>query len=660
MPARELRPWVGRALSAALLSIFFVWPAAAQDAVKRPVDPDSPGEGAYRTPSELKKLPLEALVDVEITSASRRPESLFRAASAVDVLLGEEIERAGATNIPDALRLAAEVQVAQITGQSWGISARGFNTSTANKMQVLMDGRSLYTPLYSGVFWDVQQTFMADLQQIEVIRGPGATLWGANAVNGVINIISKNAKETQGLLVQGGAGSEIQGFGAIRYGGQVGRDTYYRVYVMGQSRDSLNLEGGGDGQVDTDFAQGGFRIDSAVTKEDTLTLQGDIYRGKFGQLNAADITVEGGNLVGRWTRQTDKDSSVMVQAYFDRTYRLVPGSFEEERDTFDLEAQKRVVLGTHDIVFGGNYRLSIDEIGNLAPTFAFVPDERTVHLVSGYVQDEWHVVPERFYITAGSKFEYNSFSGFEVQPSGRVTWTPSAQQTVWGAISRAVRTPTRIDQEFVAPNPSTGGFPLLVANPDFRSEILIAYELGYRVRPTERLSIDVATYYNDYTNLRSVEPVGAGPFPFRLENKLEGNSYGGAIAAKWRATHWWEVVGSVSVLQLDVERVRGSRDTSGGSGLGNDPSYTFVAHSMIDLPWNIKFDTVLRAVGELPDPATPAYFTTDVRLAWSPRRNLEVAVVGRDLLDNEHPEFRTRTLTREVGRSVFATFKWSY
>lgn len=342
-------PFSATMLRAAAILLAYTTTLHGQDAVNSTINPASPAQGLPEvrspSPAEPKKLPLEELVDVEISSALRRPEPLFQASSAVDVITGDEIERAGAMNLPDALRLGTEMQVAQINGNTWAISARGFNISSANKMQVLMDGRSLYTPLFSGVFWDVQQMFLPDLQQIEIIRGPGATLWGANAVNGVINIISKSAKDTQGLLVEGAAGNELQDFGGVRYGGQMNQDTYYRVYVMHQDRDALHLECDGDAQDGTDFTQGGFRIDSQPTAEDTFTLQGDVYYGDFGQLNAPDITVDGENVIGRWTRQFDKDSSLMLQANYDRTHRLIPDVFQENRNTFDMEVQERFVLG---------------------------------------------------------------------------------------------------------------------------------------------------------------------------------------------------------------------------------------------------------------------------------------------------------------------------
>jgi len=528
-------------------------------------------------------------------------------------------------------------------------------------MQVLMDGRSLYTPLFSGVFWDKQLTFLPDIEQIEIIRGPGATLWGANAVNGVINIRTKTAEETQGTLVYGGAGNEETGFGGVRYGGSIGKDTFYRVYVMHQSRDSLTLEGGGDAQDDTQITQGGFRLDSKVTADDTITFQGDGYSGSFGQLNAADVEVDGGNVIGRWTRNLAADSSLTVQAYFDRTHRLIPTVFEEHRNTFDLEFQHQFRYGQHDIVYGANYRISSDEIGNLGPTLAFLPDERTLHLASAFVQDEWHIVPEKFSLTAGSKFEYNSFGGFEVQPTVRFTWLPGEGQTIWGAISRAVRTPTRIDQNFVAPNPSAPGLPpILLANPDFESEELIAYELGYRVKPANNLSFDLAVYYNDYDNIRSVEPQSPSGFPVILENNLTARSYGGSLAMKWRPTDWWRLDGSVSFLQLDFHRKAGSADLNPGASEGNDPNCTFLVHSAVDLPHNVQFDSYLRYVGDLPSPATPSYLELDLRLGWSPIKNFEVALVGRNLLDDHHPEFRGTLLTREVGRSIYGAFRWSF
>ena len=632
----------------------------AQEAIRSAVgNASAPASEPYRSPSELKRLSLEQLVAVEITSASRRPEPILQAASAIDVVTGDTIRRFGITRFPDALRLAAGMEVAQVDGHTWAISARGFNISGANKMQVLMDGRSLYTPLFSGVFWDVQRTFMPDVEQIEVIRGPGATLWGANAINGVINIRTRNAKDTQGFVLDGGGGNE-EGYAGVRYGGRIGRDTYYRAYVMHQRTDSLHLERGGSAQDDTDITQGGFRIDSALDPDNTLTVQGDAYAGRFGQLNADDVDVDGANILARWTHQTGVDSSISLQSYFDHTHRVIRPTFEEDRETFDLELEGRFVWGQHDIVYGANYRLSADSIANLSPNFAFVPAEETLHLLSGYVQDEWHVIPRKFSVVAGAKLEYNSFSGVEVQPTGRLIWTPTKTQTLWGAVSRAVRTPTRIDQDLVAPNPSGGsGTPILVGNRGFESEELLAYELGYRVQPSETLSADVVAYYHDYDNLRSIEPLDGA---LVLRNLAVGETYGATVALNWRATEWWRLAGNFSLLQVDVHRGPGSRDPNDARGEWNDPDHFFTIRSSIDLPWNLQFDSAIRYVDELPHPGTPAYLTLDLRLGWAASKNLEVAIVGRNLLDSHHPEFRnTRpALTREVERSVYATLRWTY
>jgi iron complex outermembrane receptor protein len=629
-----------------------------QAAVAPQIEPSPPAEPPPNTspsPRDLKKLSLEQLVDTEITSASRRPEKLSQTSSAVDVITSEDIERAGVTNIPDALRLGTEMEVAQVDGHSWAISTRGFDNTISNKLQVLMDGRSLYTPLFSGVFWDVQQTFLPDIEQIEIIRGPGATLWGANAVNGVINIRTKSADETQGFMFYGGGGFEEEGFAGGRYGGKIGDDTYYRVYVMHQEGDGLPPLGGSS-EDDTHMTQGGFRIDSKIHPEDTVTLQGDFYAGNVDQLTTDDIKVDGENVLGRWTHQMDSDSSVMLQAYYDRTYRLIPGTFEEERNTFDIEVQRQYRYENHYFVWGGNYRMSHDDIGNLGPSLAFIPASDTQHLVSGYIQDEWHLVADRFYLTAGSKFEYNTFSGFEIQPTGRFTWLPATNQTVWGAISRAVRTPTRIDQNLVSPNPAFAP-PFLIANPDFESETLVAYELGYRIKPTDTLSFDLAGYFNDYNNLRSAEPLPGGKV--KIENKLEGQTFGGSIAAKWRILDWWELDGSVWGISEDIHKSPGGHDLNNAHGEANDPACSFIIHSQMDLPWHMRFDSYLRYVDDLPHPHTDSYLTGDVRLAWTLRRNCELALVARNLFDKVHPEFASMP-TREVERSVYATVKWSY
>ncbi|WP_166646948.1 TonB-dependent receptor plug domain-containing protein [Prosthecobacter fusiformis] len=614
-------------------------------------------------PSTLKNLSLDQLVDVEITSVSRRPEPLLKASSAIDVLTSEEIRRSGATNLPDALRLATGLHVAQFDGHSWAISARGFNSTTANKLQVLMDGRSLYTPLYAGVFWDVQHTFLPDIEQIEVIRGPGATLWGANAVNGVINIRTKTAQETQGWMMQGGRGTEENGFGGIRYGGKIGDSTYYRAYVTTLNRDSLSLELNGDDSLDEyALTKGGFRMDSELTSTDTLTLQGDLYTGRFGQVVGDDIEVGGGNMIIRWNHEISNDESFWLQAYYDRTYRLVPGSAEETRNSYDIEMQhsKKLTPRQH-LIWGLNARASEDQIGEQAAGAAFLPANETLYLFSGYLQDDIQVLPDLLMVTLGSKFEYNSFSGFEYQPSLRFALTPTERQTFWGSVARAVRTPSRIDQDVYIPNPQISP-AILRNNRDFDSEVLIAYELGHRAKWSRSVTTDLALFYNDYDKVRSIETVGSPPTHYVFANGVAGETYGAELDVKWQPTRWWQLGLGYTIMQTNLRTEPGSTDPTEGSGEFNDPNHILVIRSSMDLPGNVELDATFRHVDELQQTAlsnTPAYSTVDIRLAWRPTNDLELAIVGRNLLDASHTEFR-RNATREIGRSVYFMATWSF
>lgn len=615
-------------------------------------------------PSVLKRLALEQLLDIEITSVSRRPESLLTAASAIDVITAEDIRRYGATNLPDTLRLATGLHVAQVTGSSWAISSRGFNTTTANKMQVLMDGRSLYTPLYAGTFWDVQHTFLPDIEQIEVIRGPGATLWGANAVNGVINIRSKHAKDTQGWMFQGGAGNVEQGFAGLRYGGKIGNNTFYRAYLTTLNRDSLSQEfTGRDLGDDYSLTKGGFRLDSALTDADNLTFQGDLYTGRSGQSGLADdIDVCGGNVMLRWTRQISADESVSIQTYYDHTHRMVPNVADETRETYDVELQHNFKLSRRqNIIWGLNLRASHDNIGDQGPGAAFTPLSETLYLYSGFLQDEIHLVPDKLTATLGSKFEHNSFSGFEYQPSLRIAFTPTENQTVWGSVSRAVRTPSRIDQDVLIPNPDFAR-PVLYNNRNFESELTLAYELGYRARLRRTLTTDVALFYNEHDNLRSQELKSLAPVMVQFENGIEGESYGAELDVKWQPLSWWQINLGYTLMQTHLRTGPGSNDPTEGSGERNDPNHIIVARSSLDLPGDLELDATFRHVDELTQTSlegTPAYSTVDLRLGWQARKDLEISLVGRNLLDQGQPEFR-RNPTREVGRSVYLMVTWSF
>ena len=367
----------------------------------------------------LKTLSIEQLLNVEVTSVSRRPEPLARAPSAIQVITQQDIRRSGASSLPEALRLATNLEVAQVDSRQWAISARGLNSTTANKLLVLIDGRTVYTPLFSGVFWDVQDVPLEDIDRIEVISGPGATLWGANAVNGVINVITKNAKDTQGLLLSGGGGTELRGFGTAQYGGTLGSAVHYRVYGSGLTRQPTVLPTGLDAADDWHFGQGGFRLDWDPSQVSHVSFQGDLYDGRISQPSAPDIAVSGENLVGRWSRTLSANADLRAQLYYDRTHRDIPGTFGEDLDTYDVDLQHHARLGaSHDVVWGLGYRLINDRVAN-SSALAFLPAHVTRQWFTGFAQDEIALASD-LHLTLGTKIEHNDYTGVEIQPSGRV------------------------------------------------------------------------------------------------------------------------------------------------------------------------------------------------------------------------------------------------
>jgi iron complex outermembrane receptor protein len=638
-------------------------------------------QDVYPPPSELKRLSVEELLDIDVTSVSKYPEKLSAAAAAVAVLTQDDIHTSGFTSIPEALRLVPGLDVARVDSHTWAISSRGFNDIFANKLLVLIDGRTVYTPLFSGVFWEVQDTLLEDIDRIEVVRGPGATLWGANAVNGVINIITKSARDTQGLLISGGGGIEDRGFGSIRYGVKLDENAFLRIYAKYFDRDSSVLSNDTNAHDAWDMYRAGFRLDWEPSKQDSLTVQGDAYTGtqdevyvvptrKFpftGTIEATD-DVSGGNLLSRWSHSFSADSQLSVQAYYDRTERNSP-IFGEKRDTGDIDLQHRFAFGDRqDVIWGVGFRTTHDVVTNTL-NVSLLPDSRTLNLYSGFVQDEITIVPERFRLTIGSKFEHNDFTGFEIQPSARVLWTPGHSQTLWASVARAVRTPSRAESDIVLnpapPVPLPPGSITIFGNPEMDSETLIAYEVGYRVQPIDQLKFDLTGFYNDYDDLRTLEPTMAGPVsPSVVSNKLFGESYGAEVSATAQVTNHWRFQSSYSYLDARLHRKSGSRDASTETITeGSSPHHQFYIRSIIDLGWNIQFDSILRYVDVLSAPQIPSYVTLDLRLAWSPRKDLEIAIVGQNLLDDRHPEFAPTfigTQQTEVERSVYGTVVWRF
>ena len=653
--------------AAALSLLLQIQPCAAQDALTNP--------------SQLKRLSLEELTNIEITSAARRPEPLADTPAAVTVLTAEDIHRSGFTSVAAALRLVPGLNVARVDSQTWAISSRGFNDVFANKLLVMIDGRSIYTPLFSGVFWDVQDVVLEDIDRVEVVRGPGATLWGANAVNGVISIITKSARDTQGLLISGGGGTEERAFTSVRYGAKLSDDAFVRVFAKYTNRDSSALPFNGQAFDAWEMYRAGFRLDWDPNRENTFTFQGDIYAGDKERLYAvptptfpfagrvrSEDYVAGGNLLARWSHTFAAGSQLTVQTYYDRTIRDT-AIFSETRDTGDFDLQHRFALGSYqEIVWGVGFRSTRDDITNTL-NVSLVPDSRTLNLYSAFVQDEITIVPERLAVTLGSKFEHNDFTGFELQPSIRGWWAPAARQTLWASVSRAVRTPSRAESDVrinpAPPAPIPPGRLTVFGNPDMVAEELLAYELGYRAQPHERLTFDLALFYNDYENLRTLERVARGPVsPSIVGNNLAGETYGAELSATVQAAQPWRLQGGYTFLEMHLHRARGSTDASTEVATeGSSPHHQFFVRSLLDLPWKIQFDSTLRYVDALPAPNIPSYLTLDLRLAWSPRKNLEVAIVGQNLLDDQHPEFAPTfigTQRTETERRVFGTFQWRF
>lgn len=639
--------------------------------------------------SEITAMSLEELLDLEITSVSKKAEKATDAAAAIFVVTGEDIRRSGATSLPDALRMVPGLQVAQIDANKWAMSSRGFNAFSANKLLVLMDGRTLYNPLFSGVLWNEQDTLMEDIERIEVIRGPGATLWGANAVNGVINIITKKTTDTQGGLLTAGAGSEEQGFGSTRHGGRVNDHTTYRLYAKTFYRDDLERSSGDQANDDWYQWRTGFRVDSDPGTPYSLTVQGDAYHGYADATTTIPIpalpytrdvdnpsNIRGANLLTRLTRTLGRDSELVLQAYYDLT-KSNDQLLGDHRDVVDFELQHRFrPHDRHEITWSGDYRFIRDEVKN-STTFSFDPASRSDTLLSGFIQDEITLIDELLRLTLGSKFEHNDYTGYEVQPSGRLLYTPHPRHAFWAAVSRAVRTPSRVDhhvavQSAASPTPVDPTLIKIVGAADYDSEELLAYELGYRVQASERLAFDLAAFVNDYNRLRTIpnnpslafgaDPGYAATLSYAAANTMAGQGYGFEIVADAKPLNRWRLQAAYTFLRLDLQE-EGSGLFPGEDAEGESPRNQLSLRSMMDIGKNLSFDTWLRYVDNLPTYGIGSYLTMDARLGWQARPELELELVGKNLFDNAHPEFGSlyiNTIPSEIERSVYGKITWTH
>jgi iron complex outermembrane receptor protein len=619
-------------------------------------------------PDNLKKLSLEQLGNVEVTSLSKDPQQVQKTPAAIFVITQEDIRRSGATSIPEALRLAPGVEVAQIDGNRWSVAIRGFGGQFSKSLLVLVDGRSVYTPLFEGVYWDLPYVMLEDVERIEVVRGPGGTIWGSNAVNGVINIITRNANSTEGALATLGAGSVNQGTGAIRYGGSAGKDINYRIYGMGAIR-GQEFHPDGDQFDRWRMGQMGFRTDWKSGQKDTFTVQGDIYRGESGERAfvasfspPAEIQkdgkgyVSGGNLLARWQHTTGEGSDIQIQAFFDRTNRQ---DFElgETRDTFDVDfVQHTRVHDDQELTWGLGARVSPSNFIQTSAGVNFLPNKQTDSIYSGFVQYELPIVRDKLTLTAGTKLEHNSFSGFDYQPSVRLLWAPTAHQSFWAAVTRAVRTPSRLDQDvqfaiLLQATPPPPIYFQILGNPNLKAERLIAYEAGYRAQISSNVYVDFTAFYNTYNDLQGYGP----PFPalantpppphlffvLPYANSIDGHTVGTEIAPNWKITHWWQVRGSYSFLHMQLKDKPGFTDVGNllSSYMGSSPSSLVGFQSLFNLSKHFELDATYRYSSALPAQAVRAYSTVDLRLGWHVGEYLDFSVVGQNLLRPSQAEF---------------------
>jgi len=606
---------------------------------------------------DIAELSLEELANIQVTSVSKRSESLSDAAASIFVITGNDIRRAGAASLPEALRLAPNLQVARVDARNYAVTARGFSSPFENKLLVLIDGRTVYSPLFSGVFWDVQDVVLDDVERIEVISGPGATLWGANAVNGVINIITKSSAATQGALLAATLGKDARD-GAVRYGGRMKGDGHYRAYAKHAENDDTHTAAGATTQTGWHRDQAGFRTDWG----DGLTVQGDVYDARLRQANTRDIRVAGANLLGRAARTFADGSSATVQLYWDHTERDQPNAFHERLDTFDLQLQHAVhVGGSHHVVWGGGYRLGHDRVEN-GPAFGFLPGTLNLRWANLFAQDEI-ALRDNLRLTAGLKIEDNNYTGVEMLPTLRLAWNPRPAALVWTSLSRAVRAPSRIDRDLYSPirPPVVNGVPQygVAGGPGFESETAKVFELGYRGRPSASLSYSTTLFFSRYDRLRTLEPNPSGPGSV-FENQADGLTRGIEAWASWQAADAWRLSGGGGVQRVGTTLQPGSRDLTGTTGLfTSDPTHYWQVRSTYDVGAGQEFDVTLRHVGALPRPGVPAYTAVDARWGWRVRPGVELSIIGHNLLDPRHAEFGSPATRSEYERALAVRVVWT-
>jgi iron complex outermembrane recepter protein len=638
---------------------------------------------------------IEDLLNIEVNSVSKKAQKMSEAAAAIYVITPDDVRRSGATNIPDLLRMIPGMDVAQINANSWAVSVRGFNHQFTDKVLVLIDGRAVYSPLLGGVNWDTQDVPLEDIDRIEVIRGPGATVWGANAVNGVINVVTRKAEDTTGGLISGGGGSEGQAYGMLRYGSSIGKRVNYRVFGKYRSYGILPEFDGEPGHDSWNLGHGGFRADATISRKDWLTMQGDLYTGREGgtiiHIYSVDPPVtddqtvrfglSGGNILGRWKHSFSGRSETTFQFYFDNYARLGPEA-SEKRNTLDFDFSHHLAWGSRqDLVWGLGYRRTWDKTAGTIDQ-AFTPPDTQLHLFNTFVQDTVALDPGRVFLTVGTKLEDSYFTSFGFEPSARVAWTPSHWQTFWAAVSRAERTPDRRHEGLVAalaaiPDPEGSGTPLeviLFGNPQFMAEHVLSYEAGYRAQRGERLSFSVSAFFNRYDHLETLErgseafePVPAPArfvVPITFGNLMYGSTEGAELAGSLKITSRWTLSPSYAFLEMHLRTKASSQDTTSALNYqGSNPQHQAQLRSHVEIFRNLSWDASSYFVSPLPAEQVPAYTRIDSQLSWKLGEQAEVGVVGQNLLHDHHLESNdTLTLVNPalIKRSAYARFVWHF
>ena len=647
------------------------------------VSPASP----QQQPADLTKVNIEDLMNLEVSSASKKEQTVSRTAAAVFVLTQEDIRRSGMTTLPDVLRMVPGLEVAQIDSSDWAVSSRGFNGRFADKLLVLIDGRSLYSPDFAGVFWQAQSLMLEDIDRIEVIRGPGATLWGANAVTGVINILTKKAKETQGGLLTAGGGSHERGFAGGRYGMSSGNNLSYRFYGnyfnRGETQDATG-QGSGDSW---DGLRSGVRLDWQPTSRDALTVEADLYRTAANtQTHVASFTPPynttplipstyfGGDVLGRWTHSYSAHSEFSLQIYYDNFSRN-DLALNGKVQVLDLDFQDRFSFGTrHDLIWGAGYRTVTDATSTSSLLF-FDPTSLRTNLSSAFIQDEIAIIPGRLWFTPGIRFESTPYTGYQAEPSGKLLWSITENQSLWFSAAQAERTPQRAERtlhDVTAVFPGPGGTLTsldLFGSARAGDEDMLDFEAGYRAQVTNTVSLDVSTFYDHYGDLQTQEPgtpfPSADPVPHVViptfyANGMHGTGCGGEISVAWNPIRRWKLNAGYSFLRQVFYLNPGSQDPAALLTAGDDPRNQFQIHSQLSLPHRIEFDTSIYSVGKLLDQSIPAYTRLDLRFGWHIGESTDFDIIGQNLLAPRHLEFLNNTgiVPTYATRGVFARLTW--